>query len=372
MILGELRPARDHLIALAEDAAALGRYDLRSAALVALANIDSKQGRPDDARPRLVEAAALADEIADARLRVTAAYEFAKLYAWFDGNPAAAIEELRVGIALAEELDDRVLRIEGHTRLGTIYTNSGRLVEAEDHYVQARSLAGTVGSYRDEARASCLLADIWYRRGDLVEGEALALKALEWLERTGDTYLQMQTLRLLARYALVRGDFELAERRLQEALPIALESGGWLLIETYRYLVEVLVRQGRIDDAHELCAFARRALPEDDAYACAAMLVAEGLTAAASERRDTVLEAFGEALRLLEEQQLVIDLAEARVAFARALLKFGDAEQAQAQLAHARETFEQISAPNLIAEIDREFGEAMREAGTAGPPRKRG
>src|SRR5712692_2445323 len=59
MILGELRPARDHLIALAEDAAALGRYDLRSAALVALANIDSKQGRLDDARPRLVEAAAL-------------------------------------------------------------------------------------------------------------------------------------------------------------------------------------------------------------------------------------------------------------------------------------------------------------------------
>jgi len=370
MILGELRPARDQLIALAEDADALGRADLRSAALVTLANIDSKQGRPDDARPRLVEAAALADEIGDRRLRATAAYEFAKLYSWFDANPAAAIEELRIGITFADELDDRVLRIEGHMRLGTIYSNSGRLVEAEEQYESARSLAGSAGSYRDEARASCLLAYIRYRRGDLGEGERLALKALEWLERTGDTYLQMQTLRLLARYAMRRGDLDLAERRLQEALPIALESGGWLLIETYRYLAEVLVRQGRVDDARELNAFARRALPEDDAYACAAQLVAEGIAAAASDLRDPALEAFREALRLLEEQQLVIDLAEARVAFARALSKFGEAEQAQAQLAHARETFEQIGAPNLIAEIDREFGEMVREAGAAGPPHK--
>ena len=181
----------------------------------------------------------------------------------------------------------------------------------------------------------------------------------------------MQTLRLLARYALVRGDFELAERRLQEALPIALESGGWLLIETYRYLVEVLVRQGRIDDAYELCAFARRALPEDDTYACAAMLVAEGLTAAASKRLDTVLEAFGEALRLLEEQQLVIDLAEARVAFARALLSVGENQPAREQLDRARETFQGLEATNQIAEIDREFGEAMQEAGAAGPPQTR-
>jgi tetratricopeptide (TPR) repeat protein len=371
MILGELRPARDQLIALAGDADELGRADVRSAALVTLANIDSKQGRPDDARARLVEAAALAEEIRDARLRATAAYEFAKLHAWFDANPAAAIDELRIGIALADELDDRVLRIEGHMRLGTIYSNAGRLVEAEDQYKTARSLAGTAGSYRDEARASCLLAYTWFRRGDLGEGEHLALKALEWLERTGDTYLQMQTLRLLARYAMLRGDLDLAERRLQEALPIALESGGWLLVETYRYLVEVLVRQSRIDDARELCAFARRALPADDAYACAALHVAEGIAAASTRSRDASLDAFREALKLLEEHQLVIDLAEARVAFARALSSFGEDEPARAQIASARETFEQIGAPNLIAEIEREFGEMLREAGAAGLPQTR-
>ena len=44
----------------------------------------------------------------------------------------------------------------------------------------------------------------------------------------------------------------LAEQRLREALPIALELGGWLVIDTYRYLVELLVRQERIDEAREL------------------------------------------------------------------------------------------------------------------------
>ena len=107
--------------------------------------------------------------------------------------------------------------------LGTVYSNFGRLADAQQQYDVARRLAGQYGSSRDEARATALLAYILYYRGDVAQAEELALQALEWLERAGDIDLRLQTLRLLARFALLQDDLDLAERRLREILPIALE-----------------------------------------------------------------------------------------------------------------------------------------------------
>src|SRR5207245_2707940 len=82
---------------------------------------------------------------------------------------------------------------------------------------------------------------------------------------------------------------------------------------------EARVRQGRADDARELVAFAARSLPEEDAYARAVVLVAEALVSAAGGERSAATASFEEALRLLEEQQLPIELSETRLAFARTL-----------------------------------------------------
>jgi len=174
-------------------------------------------------------------------------------------------------------------------------------------------------------------------------------------------------LRELARYALARKNPELAEQRLREALPIALESGGWLVIETYRYLIEALVGQGRLDDARELLAFAARNVPEEDAYARAALLVGEAIVATAAGEETTAATAFAEALRLLEEQQLVIDLGETRILLGRALRSFGDVVGARTELERARAAFARMKARTLVDEIDRELSEITERAGTAGP-----
>jgi tetratricopeptide (TPR) repeat protein len=169
-----------------------------------------------------------------------------------------------------------------------------------------------------------MLAFIRYARGELEDAERLALQAHEWLDRTSDSYLQTQNLRNMAKYAFAHNDPELAERHLREALPLALESGGWLLIEIYRFLVEALVRQRRLEDAKELLAFAARNVPEDDAYARAALLLAEAIVASSAGEQAAATTAFAESLRLLEDQQLSLDLAEARVILARSLRSFGD------------------------------------------------
>ncbi len=120
-----------------------------------------------------------------------------------------------------------------------------------------------------------------------------------------------------------------------EALPIALELGGWPVIDTYRYLVELLIQQDRIEEARELCAFARRDVTPEDPYARASHLIAEALVQAADRELESARHSFTEALALLTEHQLLIDLAEAQVVFSRILRGLGEEQDALTQLASA-------------------------------------
>jgi tetratricopeptide (TPR) repeat protein len=365
--VGELAPAHAELEAVSAAALELARLDCRCAALIGLANIDTKQGRAAESRRNLTEAIAIAERLGDRQLQVRALYEFAYFAAWFEGAVDAGAEQLREAIAIAEELDDPILAVEGHMRLGTLCFNVGDLAGAEEAYRRCSELASELGSFRDEARSVTLLGLVRYYRGEVDEAERLALQALDWLERTSDTYLQLQNLRELARYALAKGDPAAAERRLREAVPLALEVGGWLVIEIYRYLVETLVRQGRVEEARELVEFAARNLPPEDAYAQAALCLAEASVATADGERAGAVTRFDEALTLLREQRLLTDLGEARLAFARALRSFGDDADARVELERAREEFARMDARELVAQIDRELAEAVAGADGAGP-----
>jgi class 3 adenylate cyclase/tetratricopeptide (TPR) repeat protein len=366
--LGDLATAHDQLLAVAEAAASFGRLDLRCAALIAVANIDTKQGRAAQTRRNLTEAVAIASEIGDQALQVRALYEFARFVAWFEGASEAAASQLREALAIAEALDDRSLRIEGHMRIGSLCFNVGDLAGAEAECERCAELASELGSFRDETRSITLLSLVRYYRGQIDEAEELALQALEWLERTADTYLQLQNLRELARCALARGDLDLAEERLRKAVPLALEFRGWLVIEIYRYLTETLVRQGRVEEARELVEFAARNLPDEDAYAQAALCLAQASVATADGERAGAVARFDEALRLLREQRLLTDLGEARIALARALRSFGETADARAELERAREEFDRMDARELVAQIDRELMETVvTEADSVSP-----
>jgi class 3 adenylate cyclase/tetratricopeptide (TPR) repeat protein len=362
---GQLGQAGEELRPVAEGAAAAGLRDLRAAALTALGNIEWKQGRPTEALEYLSEAEEIAVATGNQPLRIRAAYESAVVRGWFDG-PSAALDELRAAIALSDDLGDRALRIDGHMRISWLLFNVGALEEAQAEAQLCSELAGELGSYRDEARAAVLLALLAYYRGDIEHAEELATRASDWLERTADPYLQIQALRALAKFSLARGEPATAESHLREALPLALEAGGWLVTETYRYLAEALVRQGRADDAAELIAFAARSVPEEDVYARAALLLAEAMVATAQDEATAAATSFAEALRLLEQQQLLLDLAEARTLLSWSLGAFGDTSGARTELGRARGLFARLGATALVAELDQELAEEPAEP--APPP----
>ncbi|MDQ6878938.1 MAG: hypothetical protein M3082_14855, partial [Candidatus Dormibacteraeota bacterium] len=363
--LGQLKDAGALLARAAEEATALERPDLRAAALIALANVDAKQGRAADAKRRLAEAASLAETAGDPVLRVRAAFESAAVRAHFEGAVDMAIEELQTALKAAAQMEDRALLAEGHLRVGTLLFNDGQLAEAAEELGRCIEVAAGSGSRRDEARASSLLGFVNYYRGSLDEAERLGLDAMQWFERTGDTFFQLQNLRKLALYALARHDPQLAEKRLLEALPIAFETGGWIVTELYRLLTDTLLRQGHIDGAREMAALARSSQPEEDVYATAAVALTDASIAAAEGDRETVLVRFRAGIALLDEQRLEVDLGEARIAFGRALRDLGQVEVARAQLIRARETFTAMGAAGIVADIDRELSETKR--GPAAP-----
>jgi predicted ATPase/class 3 adenylate cyclase len=364
---GALGQAQDELADVLEVAASVGRLELRCAALLTLANLEWKQGRAGDERDHLIEAEQIAEQIGDRRLGIITAFEFANLRGWFEGEAVEAMDDLRLALARAEEYGDRALLTEAHLRLGTALINMGELVEAEEQFAAALVLAGEDGSHRDEARGSTLLGFVKYYRGELDLAEQLAEQALEWLERTGDTDLQIQNHRSLARYAIARGDYEVAERRLRDVLPLALELGGWLATDIYRFLAETLVRQGRVEDAAQLVAFAARSVPEEDHYARAALLIAQAIVATESGESTAAATAFAEALRLMEDQELQLDLGEARIELARSLRSFGDVHGARTELERARATFARMGARAVVADIDKQLELLLEGADGVGP-----
>jgi hypothetical protein len=167
-------------------------------------------------------------------------------------------------------------------------------------------------------------------------------------------------------YAIARGEPRLAEQRLREGLPLALQIGGWIVPETYRRLAESLVRQNRVNEAAECAALAAASSPEGDGYARPAMLLADAIVRTA-RREPVAIERFDDAVRSLERQKLVVDLGEARIALAWGLRALGDPVRAQEELKRARETFVRMEARGVVEQIDRELAELAKEPGSSGP-----
>jgi tetratricopeptide (TPR) repeat protein len=297
----------------------------------------------------------------DRRLQVRGWFVSAALSGEYEGDVERGRELLSAALGVAADIGDRALAVEGYLRLGFLLYNGGDLGGAEQAFAECIARSGELGSRRDETRALFNLGLIKFFRGDVEEAERLGARARAALEVTGETYFQIQNAAALALYALGRGEPALAEERLREALPLALEEGGWVLVEIYRLLVAALVGRGRIDEAGELVAFAARRVPEEHSYARAALLLARAYVAAA-RRHSEALTLFEQALELLDGLSLPLESSQARLAYADALEALGEPAAAQRQLEEAHAVCTQVGASGLCAQIAARF-----EVEAAGP-----
>src|SRR5262249_26963507 len=161
MMLGRLQEATDELVEVAEVGAALGRAEVESEALLLLGDIDQRQGRPNDAHPRLLEAKRLAATTDDARLQARGEFVLNTFGGDSLGELGRVIENLRSAIAIAEGIDDRSLVAEGHLRIAALLM-SHDLAAAEPELRRCLELAEDLGSHRIEAEGASWLGIVAY------------------------------------------------------------------------------------------------------------------------------------------------------------------------------------------------------------------
>ena len=143
-----------------------------------------------------------------------------------------------------------------------------------------------------------------------------------------------------------------------------------MLVVIYRYLTEALVRQGRLSDALELASFAERDAQPEDLYALASLRLAQASVAEGEGNAAAAGARFAEALTLLEQRRVPLDLAEARIAFARALRRFGDVNAARMQLERAAAALAGVDAQLLLDRVDCELAELASGARAARGPHR--
>ena len=174
-------------------------------------------------------------------------------------------------------------------------------------------------------------------RGELDEAEELFTQAHELFTEAGATTPAARALTLLARVHRSKGDLPRAEKLLRDAVAMLkpLQDRG-TLVETQRTLAQVLLEQGKIDEAERYALESRETVGARDMASRASTRLALGLVRAAQGRDDEAETLLREAVEILSEtdyRRHEIELLHALAGFLRSRGRDAEAAAYEARVA---------------------------------------
>jgi class 3 adenylate cyclase/tetratricopeptide (TPR) repeat protein len=293
------------------DARAAGLPGIEGGALILLADLAlHEDGNADRAHELADEALAIfpADELTglyDANALITTIF-------WWRGDATGATRHGEAMLELAHKAGRPDLESLALTQLASVSGVQGDTARTLELLERAQALAGSSGS-REAMGFALAVRGRHCGPGDSEQAERLLLEALEIFRETGAAGRYGWTLSNLGGLYVERGELASAEKAFQEAvggLRRTHEQG--YLVEAERQLAEVLLRQGKIDEAERIVTAAQRRVGRDDVWTRASMLHASGLVRAAQGRRDEACEEFSAALEIIEPTMYTILATEIR------------------------------------------------------------
>jgi tetratricopeptide (TPR) repeat protein len=213
---------------------------------------------------------------------------------------------------LAHEAGRPELESLARTQLSAIAGVRGDVAGAIEFLEEAESLAESSGS-REAMGYALAVHGRRFGESESDEAEDYLRRALEIFGEIGAAGRYGWTLSNLASVYHQRGDLRLAEKSFREAvrrLRQTHEQG--FLVEAERGLAEVLVEQGKVDEADRLVTDAERRVGRDDVWTRASLLHARGLVLAAQGRTEEAESSFRQALEIIEPTMYAILTREIR------------------------------------------------------------
>ena len=298
--MGDLPAVSVEMEQTLREAEAAGDRRLEGRALTALAqNIlhrDADLPRARELGQRAVDAVGGDEDIASFE-----ALDLLSTIAWWEGDLTVAERLADEKLAIAERTERIDLQSSVLAELAAIHN-----VRLDDEPVEplierALELAELSGSILARGWALRERGEQHVNRKELEAAEEDLAAAHALFEEAGAAVHTAKTLNWLAHVACMKGDPRRAERFLRDAIRILKPLGDrGTLVETQRQLAEVLLDQGRIDEAERYALQARETVGPEDASSRATTRGALGLVRAAQGRDEEAERLLREGVEILE------------------------------------------------------------------------
>jgi predicted ATPase/class 3 adenylate cyclase len=241
--------------------------------------------------------------------------------AWMRGDLAKEEQVMLEALELAQASEHKGFESEAADELASVYLARLEFDRAEPLIQRAILLAEESGSAMSRGRALRFAGQLHLYRRELDDAEAALEAAREHLAEAGAAWMLGRTLNFAAWAARHKGDVVRAERLFRESIRILapLEDRA-TLCETQRSLAELLVSQGRLDEAERFALAARETVGPHDVTSLATTTMSLGLVRAAQGRDDEAEELLRDAydsIAQTEHRKHQCELLEALVQFLR-------------------------------------------------------
>ncbi len=216
--------------------------------------------------------------------------------AWTLGDLAKEEQVMREAYDLAVESGRKDFESEAADELASVYLARLELDRAAPLIERAILLAEESGSAEARGRALRFAGQLHLQRGELDEAEAALEAAREHLAEAGAAWALGRTLNFAAIVAREKGDVVRSERLFRESIKILapLEDRA-TLCESQRSLAELLLAEGRTDEAERYALAARETVGPHDLTSLSTTAIALGHVRAAQGREEEAEQLLREA-----------------------------------------------------------------------------
>jgi class 3 adenylate cyclase/tetratricopeptide (TPR) repeat protein len=278
-------------------AAAIGEGDkwTQGRALVTLAEAVLLRGADVQAAEQMIDEALEVFEPGDLEGRYRALRARASI-AWARGDLAKEEQLMLEGLELARQAGRKDFESEASDELASVYLARLELDRAAPLVEQAILLAEQSGSAEARGRALRFAGQLHLQRGELEDAAAALEGAREHLSEAGAAWALGRTLNFAAWVARHQGDLTRSERIFRESIRLlaTLEDRA-TLCESQRSLAELLLAEGRVDEAERFALAARETVGPHDVTSLATTAMSLGLVRAAQGRDEEAEELLREA-----------------------------------------------------------------------------
>ncbi|OGO45227.1 MAG: hypothetical protein A2W37_03725 [Chloroflexi bacterium RBG_16_63_12] len=338
-------------------AEAIGDTAAQARAWYGVSEVQSKHGDHHIALENATQAEAVA-RVAGAQIELTDAL-------WMKGRCLFRLGDAEAALALGEQMLALSTEIQAQRQmakslnlLGAVHYIAGRYLLAAASFTQALAICRELG---DRGQAESLLNNLGViaeARGDYRGAFEHYQEALNIAREIGDRDAELVFLSNLGAAGVRLGDYPSAEAYLRQVIRMAGDTGASVLSDSYSYLAETCLGQGKVEEAlsaarraltlgqeagvQESIAAAWRALGSAAARSPEPVSIVE--KAEAPLQHYSAVECFAESLRICTEKGMEGERAKTLRAWARYELEQGDHEKGAAMWQEARETFARLGA----------------------------